>query len=151
MCDFYVDVFALIFTLMFYIYGILLIISHHAQATELSIEDLYEVASLYLLVALAYTYIYLLIEMMNPHSFVITLAQAQHDPLRWSDFMYYSFVTMTTLGFGDILPVTSSARSITILQSCTGILFIAVVLARAISLYTASALLRSSSIEKDTT
>jgi len=45
------------------------------------------------------------------------------------DFIYFSFVTMTTLGYGDIIPVSSLAKSITILVSISGQLYLAILVA----------------------
>jgi hypothetical protein len=48
---------------------------------------------------------------------------------------YFSFVTMTTLGYGDVVPVRALARSVSILQAVTGQFYIAIIVARLVSLY----------------
>jgi|WetSurSiteA1Bulk_404760.scaffolds.fasta_scaffold76394_2 hypothetical protein len=55
-----------------------------------------------------------------------------------SQFMYYSYVTLTSTGYGDILPVSSAARSICNLESIMGQLYPAILIARLISLETAA-------------
>lgn len=52
-----------------------------------------------------------------------------------ADFLYYSFVTLTTLGFGDITPVTARARSLAVLEAVTGVLFVALLIARLVGMY----------------
>lgn len=52
-----------------------------------------------------------------------------------SSYLYFSFVTLTTLGYGDIAPVTPLARSLAVLVAVTGQLFVAVMLARVVALY----------------
>ena len=49
--------------------------------------------------------------------------------------LYFSFVTLTTTGYGDVLPQTSAIRSLVVLQAVVGVLFPAVLVARLVSLY----------------
>ena len=56
-----------------------------------------------------------------------------------SSYLYFSFVTLTTLGYGDIAPVTPLARSLAVLVAVTGQLFVAVMLARVVALYVSHA------------
>ena len=53
----------------------------------------------------------------------------------WQTFVYYSYVTLTTLGYGDILPVTMWARSAVSLEAIIGVLYITVIMARLVGLY----------------
>ncbi|MCC7527753.1 MAG: two pore domain potassium channel family protein [Candidatus Melainabacteria bacterium] len=48
--------------------------------------------------------------------------------LTWSDFLYFSFATMTSTGYGDLRPVTSQARSFASLEALVGRFYMAVVL-----------------------
>ncbi|MEA2035109.1 MAG: potassium channel family protein [Euryarchaeota archaeon] len=54
--------------------------------------------------------------------------------ITFSDFIYFSFVTLTTTGFGDITPLSGLARSLTILETVTGVLFVAVLMARLVGM-----------------
>jgi Ion channel len=56
---------------------------------------------------------------------------------RENTILYFSFVTLTTLGYGDIVPVSAWARSVSVLLAIAGQLFVAVLLARFVSLYVA--------------
>ena len=51
--------------------------------------------------------------------------------------VYYSFVTMTTLGYGDVIPISAAARSLSALQAVTGQLYLAVLVARLVGLHIA--------------
>ncbi len=51
--------------------------------------------------------------------------------------IYYSFVTMTTLGYGDIVPVNPAARMLSVLQALTGQLYLVVLVARLVGLHIA--------------
>ena len=48
-------------------------------------------------------------------------------------FLYFSFVTLTTVGYGDILPVHPAARSLAMLEAVTGPLYLAILVARLVS------------------
>ena len=56
-----------------------------------------------------------------------------------SILLYFSFVTLTTLGFGDITPLTSAARSLCWLEAVVGQMFIAILVARLVGLQILSA------------
>jgi hypothetical protein len=55
-----------------------------------------------------------------------------------TDWIYFSFVTLTTVGYGDITPVATSARSLAMLEALTGQLYPAIIIARLVSLQTRS-------------
>ncbi len=70
-------------------------------------------------------------EIISPGSFT-----SPDGDLGFSNFIYFSYVTLTTLGYGDILPVTQKARSMAILEAMTGVVFLGTMIARLVSLYT---------------
>ena len=51
------------------------------------------------------------------------------------NFYYYSFVTLTTMGYGDILAITKSARALSILEAITGQLYLAIMISRLVGLH----------------
>ena len=53
----------------------------------------------------------------------------------WFDWVFYSFVTLTWLGYGGIMPITARARSLSILQAVSGIMYVAVLVARLVGLH----------------
>ena len=53
-------------------------------------------------------------------------------------WVYFSFVTLTTVGYGDIMPVATGARSLAILEALSGQLYPAVIIARLVSLQDSS-------------
>jgi hypothetical protein len=69
-------------------------------------------------------------------SFVVSLPVEHHNGvLKWPDFLYYSFSTLTSLGFGDMVPVKALARSLTILEVTTGMLYLTMVVSRIVGLH----------------
>ena len=86
--------------------------------------------AVYLLLGIGWASAYQVAEHFFPGSFVSTIAQ----PVSVNEWMYFSFVTLTTVGYGDIVPVHRVARSLATCEALTGQLYIAVLLARLVSL-----------------
>ena len=84
--------------------------------------------SAYLLLGGVFAIAFNLLETFSPGSFVDS--GAPDRPLIWQGLLYDSYVTLSTLGYGDILPVSPWARSLVTLETVTGTLFIAIVIAR---------------------
>ena len=55
----------------------------------------------------------------------------------WQVIVYYSYATLSTLGYGDVLPVTAWARSAATFEAVVGVLYTAVIVARLVGLYAA--------------
>jgi hypothetical protein len=89
-------------------------------------EIIYKAILLYLLAALMWAFLYSFLELVDPASFNIDLDQSKGYLLV---FQYYSFVTITTLGYGDITPVTEVARAFSVLEAVCGQLYLVVVVA----------------------
>ena len=86
--------------------------------------------AVYLLLGLTWAHAYGLVALWHPGAF--TGAVDDKGPVRWT--YYYSFVTLTTMGYGDIMPVHPLARALAVLEALTGQLYLAIMLARLVSL-----------------
>lgn len=88
----------------------------------------------YLLIALAFAAAYTCVDAYVPQAFSGSgeVETAHHDPMQ--RFIYFSFVTLTTLGYGDITPVAPVACSLAMLEALIGQLFPAILIARLVSL-----------------
>jgi len=95
---------------------------------------IYGVVSVYLLLGVAWAFAYSLIDSLAPGSFVLAEADGQDGPTM-GHLLYYSFVTLTTLGFGDIQPVSSVARTYSALEAIVGQLYLAILVARLVGLH----------------
>lgn len=87
----------------------------------------------FMIIGIVYALLYSLIESLLPGSFAITEITQTHKNL-FSQFLYFSFVTMTTLGFGDIIPIGSLAKSLVIFQGMIGLLYPVLLIARLVSM-----------------
>jgi hypothetical protein len=98
-------------------------------ATQVDAEHLYAALSAYLLAGIYLGLSYWVLEQMKPGTFAFTGEFSQASAI------YFSFVTLATLGYGDIVPRADVARGIAIVEGVGGQLFLAVLVARLVSLY----------------
>lgn len=100
-------------------------------------ETLKGVISAYFMVAFAFAYIYYLIEYLVPGSFHFI----QHKTTLFSyteylsEMLYFSFGTLLTIGFGDITAITSIGQTAVIIEGIIGQLYVAILVARLVSIY----------------
>ncbi|NGX58697.1 MAG: hypothetical protein K940chlam3_01605 [Chlamydiae bacterium] len=117
-----------------YLYAIIMILTVLIPRLTADIETIFGTISLYILLGLYWANIYQMIAFFRPDAFAFS-NPAIEKVLDWSDFLYYSFVTLTTLGYGDIIPIAPQARSVAMLEAMTGVMFIAVIVSKTIALY----------------
>lgn len=89
--------------------------------------------AVYLLLAMTWAFAYALVGMLDANAFQEAVA-VSHSEVDSHRYMYFSFVTLTTLGLGDILPISPAARLLVILESVIGQLFPVILIARLVSL-----------------
>jgi len=89
---------------------------------------IYAALSVYFIFGLAWASIYQVVEISNPDSFSMSNAEASTQNFIFQ-MWYFSMVTLTTLGYGDIAPVTMTARVFVILEAIMGQFYLAVLIA----------------------
>lgn len=102
------------------------ILKHILEKKEVTLDLIFGAVSVYLLLGIIFGLAYLFIEQVSPGSFAAAQSINPDGVFQLPDLMYYSFVTLGTLGFGDILPVSQVARSLSIIEAIFGIFYIAV-------------------------
>jgi hypothetical protein len=96
-------------------------------------DVLYAAVAIYLLLGAVFVPLYGMIESIAPGSF--------HDGsssgafIQWQQLVYFSYTTLTSTGYGDILPISWWARSLANLEMVSGGLFITIVMSRLVALY----------------
>lgn len=111
------------------------------RARVVNRDVIYAAVAVYFLLGALFVPIYGLIETyyftgtgMNAFS------DAQVDPTQpfpWQNLVYYSYATLTTMGYGDVLPLTPWARSMASLEAIIGVLYVTIIMARLVGLYAA--------------
>jgi hypothetical protein len=101
---------------------------------SISVYRIYGAIAVYLILGILWGKFYTLICLFEPDAFYLEPATEFGEP-RISELIYFSFTTLTTVGFGDIIPVHPIARSLATLEALVGQLYPAVLLARLVTLY----------------
>jgi hypothetical protein len=105
--------------------------SHLQRSCSVSRADLYTAVSIYLLLGATWAALYGVMEALHPGSFQV----GTHSTDRQSDLLYFSLVTLSTTGYGDIVPITGEARMLAALEGVIGVLCIAITVAILVSGY----------------
>ena len=120
---------------LFYLFTIAHVLRYVFDVGEVTTDKIYGAIAAYILVALLWASIYLLLEALHPGSFASGATGEAIKQIHMEDLLYFSFVTMTTTGYGDIAPATAHARSLAILEQLAGTFYIAILIARLTGLY----------------
>jgi voltage-gated potassium channel Kch len=107
------------------------------RARHVNAEVLCAGISVYLLLGTAWMIAYMLVSDFSPGAFAFTAGPDSGHVVSGFNAYYFSFITLTTVGFGDIVPVSPVARMLAAAEATTGTLFMAVLIARLVSLYSA--------------
>jgi hypothetical protein len=78
----------------------------------------------------------MLLEAIHPGSIVSNIGNV----LSLSDIIYFSYITLTTLGYGEIIPVNAFARSLAIIEAIIGVMYLAIIISRVVGLFIAKSL-----------
>jgi len=107
---------------------------------EVTSDTIAGAVSAYLLLGIGWAHVYGTIELYLPGSFHFPEGLLHSGGPQFSStlsaFVYHSFVTLTTLGYGDITPVRSAARMFSILEAVIGQFYLAVLVARLVAMET---------------
>jgi hypothetical protein len=104
------------------------------RAPSVNVEVLCASISAYLMLGLLWTVAYWLVDQLTPGAFAFN-ANVGRQSIRGFNAFYFSFVTLSTVGYGDITPVSKVARMLAAMEAMTGLLYVAVLIARLVSLY----------------
>lgn len=88
--------------------------------------------AVYLLIGIAWATLHTLIERAMPGSFQNLATNSETMTI---DAIYFSLTTLTTLGYGDIAPISTMARMLAVLEAVTGVVYLAILIPSLVSLY----------------
>ncbi|MHC4572410.1 MAG: potassium channel family protein [Planctomycetota bacterium] len=119
-----------VFSAVFFTFLVVLILNYLCKEKKITADVIAGAICGYLLIGLMWASFFTVLEALQPGSFQVP----DHLSTDSSYFIYYSYVTLTTLGFGDIVPMTNQARSLSIVESITGPVYLAVTVARLVGM-----------------
>jgi hypothetical protein len=111
-------------------------------APQVDAEVLCAAVAGFLLSGLAWSLAYNLLYRLDPNAFVFTLSSKSGFSMNGFTSLYFSFITLSTLGYGDIVPVAQVARMLAMVEAMFGMFYMALLVARLVSLYSSKAGLR---------
>ena len=109
---------------------------HVLFVTPVDANKIVGAVCIYLLLGLIWAILFLLLHTLSPGSFRGLSAAPLH--LQLSEFISYSFVTLTTLGYGDVTPVQPVARTLAYMEAVFGQFYIAILIASLVGVYVSS-------------
>lgn len=124
--------YAWIFNAALYVVTIGYLMRYVFQRDVLTADKLYGAAAGYLMLAALWAFGYSIVERLHPGSFSIG---GNVTTPSFGDFLYFSVTTLTSTGFGDIVPLQRQARALCVLEQLTGALFLAILIARVAGVY----------------
>jgi hypothetical protein len=106
--------------------------SYLRNARTILTAHLYTAISIYLLLGMQWFAVYNAIDVFRPGSFLFNKATIVD---RQSELLYFSLVTLSTVGYGDIVPLDGEVRMLAALEGVTGVLYVAITVALLVSAY----------------
>jgi energy-converting hydrogenase Eha subunit C len=122
----------IVFAVLLFFFTTITIFVHLLKSREVTSEILFAAVCVYLLIGLTWGALYVFIELVAPGSFVDTSDEIAITSPR---FLFFSYITLTTVGYGTLIPVTDQARSIALLEAVIGQLYLAIMVARLVGLH----------------
>lgn len=122
-------------------YTIIIVLRFLLRARQANADTIYAALCVFLLMGVFWAMLYSWIGRIEPGAFSANtgVPPGMGRGVGSVTSLYYSFVTLTTLGFGDITPVTAAARIVTVMEALTGQVFLVVLVARLVGLNVAQA------------
>lgn len=139
-----IDVITLGVDFVFYVLMVAILAQHVFSPGKVTFDRLFGAASIYLLLGLLWGVVYVFLLWADPNAFAFnTVPEKTFETMSPDDtigmLIYFSYVTITTVGYGDLVPNTRFAGMLATLEALTGQLFIATLVARLVGLHIAQA------------
>ena len=122
---------------------VIIILSYIIKVKNVTADIIFGAIVVYLLMALMWGFMYSVVEDLHPGSFIIP-----EGPIKEGRFLliYFSFVTLATLGYGDITPLTALACSLSILEAIIGQIYLVVVVAWLVGIFVSQSLVKNNTV-----
>jgi hypothetical protein len=124
---------------LFLAFTAIMILSYLFREDQITGDMIMGAICVYFLFGLIWAFAFSILEMTQPGSF-----QMSGEITGKTAFTYYSYVTLTTLGYGDITPISTPARSLALLEAMMGQLYLAVLVARLVGLHISQSMMKKS-------
>ncbi|GMU51249.1 MAG: hypothetical protein AMXMBFR33_03950 [Candidatus Xenobia bacterium] len=113
----------------------LLLVQHIMRTRRVTADTIYTSVAGYQLLVAGWAALYLLVAVVEPGSFTGNLHPHPPLPFNFFEALYFSTTTLTSVGYGDIIPVSPMARALAVVEMWMGALYPAVLIARLVGMY----------------
>lgn len=128
--------------LLFLVHVIVVVLRYVFRARRVTWDTISAACCVYLMAGIAFALLYAILAHLEPGSFTyngeVSAAQLQHSSFLLTA-LYYSLITMTTLGYGDVVPTLPTTQMAAALQAVLGQLYVAILVARLVGVHVATA------------
>ena len=131
----HVDLGAMVMTAIWLAVAVGTVIKALFEQDEVDTNMILAAVLVYLLAAVTFAQVFEIIELVQPGSFS-GVPDGGHPRELGNALLYFSLVCITTMGYGDILPISELARPLAVLEGVFGTLYLAVMIARLVGLHT---------------
>lgn len=123
------------FEALFFLFMVGCLVRRIIEARQVASDIIFGAISAYLMMGMLWAAVYGFIEGIRPGSFLANAEIYGTTAVGWDDLLYFSFATLTTLGYGDITPAVPAARSLSALEVTAGVLYLTILVSHLVSLY----------------
>jgi hypothetical protein len=124
----------LLFNAGFLAFVIIVLLRRLFQVQVITMDTIYAAVAVYLLIGIFWGLTFTALEFFQNGSFL--LSDSNPPSQLGQDMLYYSFVTMCTIGYGDIVAISQPAKFLSVLEAMMGQIYLTVLIARLVGLYT---------------
>jgi hypothetical protein len=135
---------------LFFAFVIAQLVTFIVRAPRVDANVLCGGVSGFLMLGLLWTPAYLTLARWNPASFNLPSTPGSPATLDGFTAFYFSFITLCTVGYGDITPVSRAARMLSVLEAIAGLFYMALLISRLVSVYSSAQLTRAHPPDQDT-
>ncbi|MHB1463439.1 MAG: potassium channel family protein [Armatimonadota bacterium] len=115
--------------------AIVIILRKVMMAIDVGWQEVFGALTVYLLLGLLFTQMYEIALFINPASIWFDQGLFKLGASRTGEVLYFSIMTLATVGYGDVLPSAPMTRSICVIETLVGVMYIGVLVARFVSLH----------------
>lgn len=110
------------------------IIAHAVFVAPSVVDDrVYGGVAVYIMIGFTFAILHHRAFVQDATAYIVSVEGTGRTQLNWADFIYFSFVSLTTVGFGDIVPKSAWARNLSVMEAFIGMLYPAILLARLVN------------------
>jgi hypothetical protein len=124
--------YALLLHAIIYVSVIGLLLRYVFGPETMDADRLWGAAAVYLMIGILWCFIYAITDIPDATAFLV---RGEPVKLSLTDLLYFSFSTLTTIGFGDMVPITRPGQVAAILEGIIGTLFLAILIAKLVGVY----------------